>query len=50
QHQMTNDEQVLHDDIENMIAQEVIAKALDDATREAFEEKKRNIASQKRAA
>ncbi|GJR74935.1 putative ribonuclease H-like domain-containing protein [Tanacetum coccineum] len=50
QHQMTEDEQVLHDDLENMIAQEVIAKALDDATRQAFEEEKRNIASQKRAA
>ncbi|GKG48636.1 hypothetical protein Tco_0512783, partial [Tanacetum coccineum] len=34
-----------------MIAQEVIAKALNDATRQAFEEEeKRNIASQKRAA
>ncbi|GJT25965.1 retrovirus-related pol polyprotein from transposon TNT 1-94 [Tanacetum coccineum] len=48
QHQMTEDEQVLHDDLEKMIAQEVIAKALDDATRQAFEEEKRNIASQKR--
>ncbi|GJU61956.1 ribonuclease H-like domain-containing protein [Tanacetum coccineum] len=47
---MTEDEQVLHDDLEKMIAQEVIAKALDDATRQAFEEEKRNIASQKRAA
>ncbi|GKD61482.1 hypothetical protein Tco_1298991 [Tanacetum coccineum] len=37
-HQMTEDEQVLHDDLEKMIAQEVIAKALDDATRQAFEE------------
>ncbi|GJT78313.1 putative ribonuclease H-like domain-containing protein [Tanacetum coccineum] len=50
QHQMPEDEQVLHDDLENMIAQEVIAKALDDATRQAFEEEKRNIASQKKAA
>ncbi|GJZ63703.1 hypothetical protein Tco_0620124 [Tanacetum coccineum] len=50
QHQMTEDEQVLHDDLKKMIAQEVIAKALDDATRQAFEEEKRNIASQKRAA
>ncbi|GJX22970.1 hypothetical protein Tco_0227415 [Tanacetum coccineum] len=33
-----------------MIAQEVVATALDDATRQAFEEEKRNIASQKRAA
>ncbi|GJX63635.1 hypothetical protein Tco_0296535, partial [Tanacetum coccineum] len=32
------------------IAQEVVAKALDDAIRQAFEEEKRNIASQKRAA
>ncbi|GJR02605.1 hypothetical protein Tco_0525589 [Tanacetum coccineum] len=50
QHQMTEDEQVLYDDLENMIAQEVIAKALDDATRQAFEEEKRHIASQKRVA
>ncbi|GKF35968.1 hypothetical protein Tco_0112726, partial [Tanacetum coccineum] len=49
QHQMIEDEQVLYDDLEKMIAQEVIAKALDDATRQAFEEEKRNIASQKRA-
>ncbi|GJW55517.1 ribonuclease H-like domain-containing protein [Tanacetum coccineum] len=47
---MTEDEQVLHDELEKMIAQEVIAKALDDATRQAFKEEKRNIASQKRAA
>ncbi|GJW98145.1 putative ribonuclease H-like domain-containing protein [Tanacetum coccineum] len=33
-----------------MIAQEVVAKALDDATRQAFEEEKKNITSQKRAA
>ncbi|GJW27304.1 ribonuclease H-like domain-containing protein [Tanacetum coccineum] len=50
QHQMTEDEQVLHDELEKMIAQEVVAKALDDATRQAFEEEKRNITSQKRAA
>ncbi|GJS00283.1 putative ribonuclease H-like domain-containing protein [Tanacetum coccineum] len=50
QHQMTEDEQVLHDELEKMIAQEVVAKALDDATRKNFEEEKRNIASQKRAA
>ncbi|GKG32877.1 hypothetical protein Tco_0430387, partial [Tanacetum coccineum] len=45
QHQMTEDEQVLHDDLEKMIA-----TALDDAIKQAFEEEKRNIASQKRAA
>ncbi|GJR00520.1 ribonuclease H-like domain-containing protein [Tanacetum coccineum] len=50
QHQKTKDEQVLHDELEKMIAQEVVAKALDDATRQAFEEEKRNIASQKRVA
>ncbi|GJX81857.1 putative ribonuclease H-like domain-containing protein, partial [Tanacetum coccineum] len=50
QHQMTEDEQVLHGDLEKKIPQEVIAKALDDATRQAFEKEKRNIASQKRVA
>ncbi|GJW72526.1 putative ribonuclease H-like domain-containing protein [Tanacetum coccineum] len=50
QHQMTEDEQVLHDELETMIAQEVVAKALDDATKQTFEEEKRNIATQKRAA
>ncbi|GJX43953.1 ribonuclease H-like domain-containing protein [Tanacetum coccineum] len=50
QHQMTEDEQVLHDDLEKMIAQEVVAKALDDVIRQAFKEENRNIASQKRAA
>ncbi|GKA00980.1 putative ribonuclease H-like domain-containing protein [Tanacetum coccineum] len=48
QHQMTEDEQVLHEELEKMIAQEVVAKALDDATRQAFEEEKRILASQKR--
>ncbi|GKB40405.1 putative ribonuclease H-like domain-containing protein [Tanacetum coccineum] len=47
QHQMTEDEQVLHDELKKMIAQEVVANALDDATRQAFEEEKRNIASHK---
>ncbi|GKF68871.1 hypothetical protein Tco_0198550, partial [Tanacetum coccineum] len=50
QHQMTKDEQVLHDELMKMTAYEVIAKALDDATRQAFKEEKRNIASQKKAA
>ncbi|GJS88693.1 hypothetical protein Tco_0771329 [Tanacetum coccineum] len=50
QHQMTEDEQVLHDELEKIIAQQVVAKALDDATRQAFEEEKWNIASQKREA
>ncbi|GKB49846.1 putative ribonuclease H-like domain-containing protein [Tanacetum coccineum] len=45
---MPEDEQVLHDELEKMIAQEVVAKALEDATRHVFEEEKRNVASQKR--
>ncbi|GJV25522.1 hypothetical protein Tco_1378217, partial [Tanacetum coccineum] len=50
QHQITKDEQVLHNDLEKMIAQEVVATALDDATRQDFKEEMRNIASQKREA
>ncbi|GJS05719.1 putative ribonuclease H-like domain-containing protein [Tanacetum coccineum] len=41
--QMTEEEQVLHDELEKMIAQEVVAKALNDATRQAFEEEKRKL-------
>ncbi|GKF87069.1 hypothetical protein Tco_0257946, partial [Tanacetum coccineum] len=41
QHQMTEDEQVLHDDLEKMIDQEVVATTLDDATSQDFEEEKR---------
>ncbi|GJW33765.1 hypothetical protein Tco_0053797 [Tanacetum coccineum] len=47
QHQMTKDEQVLHDELENMIAQEVIAKALDDA-QDKLLKKKRGILHLKR--
>ncbi|GKE68819.1 hypothetical protein Tco_1526891 [Tanacetum coccineum] len=49
-HHITEDEQALHDELEKMIAQEVVAKALDDATRQAFKEEKRNIVYQNRAA
>ncbi|GKC28537.1 ribonuclease H-like domain-containing protein, partial [Tanacetum coccineum] len=35
---------------DRIVAQDMAAKAIDDATRQAFEEEKRNIASQKRAA
>ncbi|GKA37441.1 putative ribonuclease H-like domain-containing protein, partial [Tanacetum coccineum] len=38
-------EQTLQDELENMIAQEVVAQAVDDATRQAFEEEKRKHAS-----
>ncbi|GJU63197.1 hypothetical protein Tco_1245032 [Tanacetum coccineum] len=50
QHKLTEAEQALKDDLERMIAQERFAKAMDDATRQAFEEEKMKIASQKRAA
>ncbi|GJT13958.1 putative ribonuclease H-like domain-containing protein [Tanacetum coccineum] len=42
QHQLTKDEQVLQDELEKIVAQEVVTKAMDDATRQAFEEEKRN--------
>ncbi|GJZ47042.1 hypothetical protein Tco_0600874 [Tanacetum coccineum] len=43
-------EQALKDDLERMVAQEMVAQAVDDATRQAFEEEKRKSASTKRAA
>ncbi|GKG06759.1 hypothetical protein Tco_0329728, partial [Tanacetum coccineum] len=49
QHQMPEDEQVLHDKLEKMVTQELTAKAMDDVSRQAFEEEKRIIASQKKA-
>ncbi|GJX04749.1 reverse transcriptase domain-containing protein [Tanacetum coccineum] len=45
QHQMLEDEQVLHDKLEKMATQELTAKAMDDVSRQAFEEEKRRIAS-----
>ncbi|GJU35424.1 putative ribonuclease H-like domain-containing protein [Tanacetum coccineum] len=50
QHQMPEDEQVLHDELEMMVTQELAAKAMDDVLRQAFKEEKRRIASQKKAA
>ncbi|GJU27967.1 putative ribonuclease H-like domain-containing protein [Tanacetum coccineum] len=50
QHQMPKDEQVLHDELEKMVTQELTAKAMDDVSRQAFEEEKRSIASQKKVA
>ncbi|GKD93018.1 putative ribonuclease H-like domain-containing protein [Tanacetum coccineum] len=50
EHKLKEAEQALKDDFERMVAQEMAAKAMDDATRQAFEEEKRNIAFQKRAA
>ncbi|GJS05826.1 putative ribonuclease H-like domain-containing protein [Tanacetum coccineum] len=44
QHTLTEAEQALKDDLERMIAQEITVKAIDDATRQAFEEKKKRAA------
>ncbi|GKG62984.1 hypothetical protein Tco_0638631, partial [Tanacetum coccineum] len=38
QHMLTETEQVLKNDLERMIAQEIAAKTINDATRQAFEE------------
>ncbi|GJR58980.1 putative ribonuclease H-like domain-containing protein [Tanacetum coccineum] len=43
-------EQDLQDELEKMVTQELTAKAMDDVSRQAFEEEKRRIASQKKAA
>ncbi|GJV06021.1 putative ribonuclease H-like domain-containing protein [Tanacetum coccineum] len=50
QHKLTEAEQALKDDLEKLVTQEMVAKAMDDATRQAFEEEKKKIASTKRAA
>ncbi|GJY66941.1 putative ribonuclease H-like domain-containing protein [Tanacetum coccineum] len=50
QHQMPKDEQVWQDELEMMITQEVVANAMNDESRQAFEEEQRRIASQKKAA
>ncbi|GKC76008.1 hypothetical protein Tco_1126782, partial [Tanacetum coccineum] len=42
-------EQDLQDELEMMVTQELAAKAMDDISRQAFEEEKRRIASQKKA-
>ncbi|GKB89068.1 putative ribonuclease H-like domain-containing protein [Tanacetum coccineum] len=44
QHMLTEADQALQDDIERMIAQEIAAKTMDDATRQAFKEKKKRAA------
>ncbi|GJZ19853.1 zinc finger, CCHC-type containing protein [Tanacetum coccineum] len=48
QHQMKESEQDLQDELEKMVT--LAAKAMDDVSRQAFEEEKRKIASQKKAA
>ncbi|GKB90593.1 hypothetical protein Tco_0962865, partial [Tanacetum coccineum] len=50
QHQMHENEKDLQDELEMMITQELASKAMDDVSRQAFEEEKRRIASQKKAA
>ncbi|GKD63920.1 hypothetical protein Tco_1306028, partial [Tanacetum coccineum] len=50
QHQVPEDEQFLHDELEKMVTHELIAKVMDDVSRQAFEEEKRRIASQTKAA
>ncbi|GKC12797.1 hypothetical protein Tco_1009579, partial [Tanacetum coccineum] len=44
EHTLTEAEQALKDDLERMIAQEIAAKAMNDATRQAFEEEKKRAA------
>ncbi|GKA98805.1 ribonuclease H-like domain-containing protein [Tanacetum coccineum] len=48
QHQMKESEQDLQDELDKMVTQELAAKAIDDVSRQAFEEEKRRIASQKK--
>ncbi|GKF68130.1 hypothetical protein Tco_0197809, partial [Tanacetum coccineum] len=50
QHQMQENEKDLQDELEMMITQELVAKTMDDVSRQVFEEEKRRIASQKKAA
>ncbi|GJX57169.1 putative ribonuclease H-like domain-containing protein [Tanacetum coccineum] len=50
QHQMLDAEQALQDELKQMVAQEVVAQAMDDATRQAFEkEKRKNVSTMKAA-
>ncbi|GKD63670.1 hypothetical protein Tco_1305778 [Tanacetum coccineum] len=44
QHMLTEADQALKDDFKRMIAQEIAAKTMDDATRQAFEEEKKRTA------
>ncbi|GJU40276.1 putative ribonuclease H-like domain-containing protein [Tanacetum coccineum] len=47
---MPEDDQVWQDELEMMVNHEVLANAMNDESRQAFEEEKRRIASQKKAA
>ncbi|GJY01957.1 ribonuclease H-like domain-containing protein, partial [Tanacetum coccineum] len=50
QHQIQENEKDLQDELEIMVTQELAAKAMNDVSRQAFEEEKRRIASQKKEA
>ncbi|GJT98716.1 putative ribonuclease H-like domain-containing protein [Tanacetum coccineum] len=50
QHQMKESKPDLQDELEKMVTQELAAKAMYDVSRQAFEEEKRRIASQKKVA
>ncbi|GKE71178.1 putative ribonuclease H-like domain-containing protein [Tanacetum coccineum] len=47
---MPKDEQVWQDKLEMMVTQELVVNAMNDVSRQAFEEEKRKITSQKKAA
>ncbi|GJU31840.1 hypothetical protein Tco_1175429 [Tanacetum coccineum] len=50
QHQMPEDKHVWQDELEMMITQEVVANAMNDESRQAFEKENGRIASQKKVA
>ncbi|GJT49212.1 putative ribonuclease H-like domain-containing protein, partial [Tanacetum coccineum] len=50
QHQMPEDEHVWQDELEMNVTQELVANAMNEESRQAFEEEKRRITSQKKAA
>ncbi|GKB69592.1 hypothetical protein Tco_0931004 [Tanacetum coccineum] len=50
QHQMQDNEKDLQDELEMLVTQELVAKAINDISRQASEEEKRRIASQTKAA
>ncbi|GJU89992.1 hypothetical protein Tco_1302415 [Tanacetum coccineum] len=49
QHHMQDNEKDLQDELEMLVTQELVAKAIEDVSRQAFKEEKRRIASQKKA-
>ncbi|GJW02507.1 putative ribonuclease H-like domain-containing protein, partial [Tanacetum coccineum] len=48
QHEMPEDKQVCQDELEMMVTQELVANAMNDVSRQTFEEEKRRIAFQKK--